>query len=179
MLTSPLCVFVFFGKQMEKSKRDTTLSNDTWAMSWEIKGPLRTKHHILSLPTAPPFPQSDQSTPFLMQSCDQVQKSLTLLTHHWMLKSQHPVSLIISTMYQPTRDQLVTTGPRQKFSFFSNCLQNLRHFTTQQWPSLVFVFLHYFDKRIKQVHHHPLTHNRFLPTNLFTNSKGSFHRKIS
>jgi hypothetical protein len=45
---------------MEKSiaKRDTTLSNDTWAMSREIKGPLRTKHHILSLPTTlPPLPK--------------------------------------------------------------------------------------------------------------------------
>ncbi len=113
-----LCFFFFCVKQMEKSlaKRDTTWRNDTWAMSWEIKGPLRTKHHILSLPTPPP--QSDQSTPLLMQSCDQVQKSLTLLTHHWMLKSQHPVSLIISTMYQPTRDQLVMTGPKAKVFFF-------------------------------------------------------------
>jgi hypothetical protein len=57
---STLCFCFFWGKQMEKSiaKRDTTLSNDTWAMSREIKGPLRTKHHILSLPTTlPPLPK--------------------------------------------------------------------------------------------------------------------------
>jgi hypothetical protein len=114
---STLC-FCFFWETNGKIHCKERHHFEQWHLGkWVEKSMGHSEPNIISLAYTTP-PQSDQSTPFLMQSCDQVQKRLTLLTHHWMLKSQHPVSLIISTMYQPTRDQLVMTGPRQKFSFF-------------------------------------------------------------
>jgi len=179
-LTSPLCcVFFFFvwNKWKNPLQRETPLGAMTPGQ-WVEKSRGHSEPNIISLAYPPPptkwpvhpfvnaklWPSAEK--PYIINSPLDVEKSTSSVIDH--------------IYYVPAYQGSVSYDRAQGKSFlFLNCLQNWRHFTTQQWPSLVFVFLHYFDKQIKQVHHHPLTHNWFLPTNLFTNSKGSFHRKIS
>ncbi len=157
-----LCVFVFFGGNKWKNplQRETPL----WAMTpgqWVEKSRGHSEPNIISSAYPPPSPRSPKwpvhpflnaklwpsaEKPYIINSPLDVEKSTSSVIDH--------------IYYVPAYQGSVSYDrPKAKSFLFSNCLQNLRHFTTQQWPSLVFVFLHYFDKQIQQVHHHPLTHS--------------------